>query len=147
MTQVVWKTIQEVKFLVVHCSATRAALDIGKKEIDQWHRQQGWLEIGYHFVIRRNGNVETGRPVDRPGAHARGFNHLSLGICMVGGVAANGKDAENNFTPEQFASLTKLLHELKQKSPNAEVLGHRDLPNVHKACPSFDVREWWKSHS
>lgn len=140
-----YKPIQSVDLIVVHCSATRATDDIGAKDIDRWHKQRGWFEIGYHYVIRRDGTIEKGRPDDKPGAHARGYNHKSLGICLAGGVAPNGKTPENNFTPHQFASLATLLKQLKAKHPNAEILGHRDLPGVNKACPSFDVREWLAS--
>lgn len=134
--------MRRVDFLVVHCAATKADQDIGLKEIRRWHLERGWLDIGYHFVIRRDGTVEYGRPTDRPGAHARGFNHLSLGICLAGGLAADAKTAENNFTPAQFASLRSLLLDLRSQFPNSRILGHRDLPNVAKACPSFDVAEW-----
>lgn len=130
-------------YIVVHCSATRANQDIGKADIDRWHRAKGWFGIGYHFVIRRDGTVETGRPVNTPGAHVAGYNHNSVGICMVGGVDANDiTKAENNFTPAQFASLASLLRDLKKKYPKAVIQGHRDFPSVAKACPSFDVRKW-----
>lgn len=138
-----YKPIKSVDYLVVHCSATRASQDIGAKDIDRWHREKGWFAIGYHYVIRRSGAIEKGRPDDQPGAHAVGYNHLSLGICLAGGVAADGKTAEQNFTSEQYAALAGLLKKLKARYPNATVLGHRDLPGVHKACPSFDVRPWW----
>ena len=142
-----WKPIKSVDYLVVHCAATREHQDIGAHEIRQWHLEKGWFDIGYHYVIRRNGDIETGRPEDQPGAHARGFNHLSLGICLVGGVATDGKTPENNFTAEQFASLAQLLRGLTHKYPQAMVLGHRDFPNVNKGCPSFDAPEWWAGES
>lgn len=154
----------DVKYLVVHCSATQPKLDIGAKEIDRMHRERGFLKIGYHFVIRRDGHVESGRALDQIGAHVEGHNHESLGICMVGGVNAKGK-AENNFTAEQFATLRSLLRLLVNgyggavaHYPHAEVLGHRDLspdrnhdgrisPNEWlKECPCFDVREWWATN-
>ena len=78
-----------------------------------------------------------------PGAHARGFNHRSLGLCLVGGVGEDGK-AENNFTDEQFFSLKHRIHLLRVDHPDAVILGHRDLPNVSKACPSFDAMAWWE---
>ncbi|MBK1968392.1 N-acetylmuramoyl-L-alanine amidase [Brevundimonas diminuta] len=142
------------RYLVVHCSATRAAADIGAAEIRKWHLQQNWRDIGYHYVIRRDGTVETGRPLMEPGAHVQGHNHHSVGICMVGGLDPKGR-AENNFTAEQFASLTELLNDLKVRWPDAEVLGHRDLsPDRNndgkitrnewvKECPCFDVKPWW----
>lgn len=138
-----WKTLRAVDYLVVHCAATKASLDIGAADIKAWHRKQGWLDIGYHYVIRRSGAVEAGRPEDRPGAHARGFNHVSIGICLAGGVGEDGKTPENNFTDAQFAALRQLLNDLIQRYPHAKIVGHRDLPNVNKACPSFDVKEWW----
>lgn len=153
-----YKPIASVDFLVVHCSATTPDMDVGAKEIERWHKEQGYFAIGYHYVIRRNGAVEKGRPNDQPGAHVAGHNHNSLGICMVGGVKwidlnRNGKrevnelNAESNFTPEQFDALHKLLHELHAKHPSAEILGHRDIERrdgkkYTKACPSFDVPFW-----
>lgn len=139
-----YKPIRSVDYLVVHCSATPPSMDIGATEIRRWHRERGWFDIGYHVIVRRDGSTENGRPLDRPGAHARGFNHLSLGICLVGGVQeADKKTAENNFTTEQFAVLRTLLNDLRNEYPKALVVGHRDLPNVRKACPSFDVIEWY----
>lgn len=138
-----WKPIKSYDYLVVHCAATKASMDIGAEEIRLWHRQRGWFDIGYHYVIRRDGSIENGRPITRPGAHARGFNHISLGICLVGGVAEDGKTPEDNFTPEQYATLYDLLTGLLTQYPDANLVGHRDLPNVNKACPSFDVNKWF----
>lgn len=138
-----WKKLQSVDYIVIHCSATTEDQDIGVEEIRRWHRQRGWLDVGYHFIIRRDGELERGRPHDVPGAHARGFNHISLGICLVGGVESDAKTPESNFTAFQWKTLESLVHDLKRLHPDAKVLGHRDLPNVNKACPSFDVLEWW----
>ena len=140
--------MREIKFIAIHCSATVAKADIGATEIKQWHtakppKGNGWSEIGYHFVIRRNGKIENGRPVERAGAHVKNFNSNSIGICLVGGLDASGA-AENNFTAEQFASLETLLKNLKGKFPQAQILGHRDFPKVAKECPCFDVRSWLK---
>lgn len=131
-----------INLLVVHCSATRPALDIGAGEIRQWHLDRGWSDIGYHYVIRRNGGLETGRPVETAGAHAKGHNAHSAGICLVGGVDA-GNDPENNFTSAQFATLRTLLVDLLRQYPQSRICGHRDLPGVRKACPCFDVLQWW----
>lgn len=136
---------KSTKYLVVHCSATRPSLDVGAKEIRQWHKNQGWEDIGYHFVIRRDGKVEKGRPEGMVGAHVAGFNATSIGVCMVGGVNQNDfTKPENNFTKEQFASLKTLMATLSKKYPGAVVLGHRDFPRVSKACPSFDAKAWAK---
>lgn len=131
----------EVRYLIVHCSASPGTLDIGAKEIDLWHRQRGFFMIGYHKVIRRNGVIEDGRKLDQPGAHVSGYNQFSIGVCLVGGTDAH-LVPENNFTPEQFNTLRQLLTDLRVQFPRAEILGHRDIPNVAKACPSFDVRQW-----
>jgi len=137
---------KSTKYLVVHCSATRPALDVGAKEIRQWHKNQGWEDIGYHYVIRRNGKIEVGRDERMIGAHVARYNATSIGICMVGGVKQdNYTIAENNFTKEQFASLRALLAGLVEKYPGAKVLGHRDFPGVAKACPSFDAIVWAKA--
>lgn len=135
-----FKARMATKYLVVHCAATKPTMDIGLREIRQWHRERGWLDIGYHFVIRRDGTVETGRPQGVVGAHVEGHNSESLGVCMAGGINAQGKP-ENNFTEAQFESLRTLLDKLKVDYPSAKVVGHRDL-DPRKACPSFDVASW-----
>ena len=98
------------------------------------HLRRGWFDIGYHYVIRRDGSLENGRPMDRPGAHARGFNHLSLGVCLVG---------QGDFTDKQYATLADLVMGLVDMHADAQVLGYRDLPNVNNSSPGFDVVEWW----
>ncbi len=128
-------------YLVVHCSATPGTLDIGATEIRGWHKAKGWSDIGYHFVIRRDGKVELGRPENMVGSHVQGHNANSLGICLVGGTDAKQRP-QNNFTPEQWASLQTLLMRLTQKYRGATILGHRDFPKVAKACPCFDAIKW-----
>lgn len=155
--------INTVDKIVVHCSATLRTRDIGAAEIDSWHRgpPQNWSAIGYHFVIRRDGTLEYGRPLTRQGAHTRGHNKHSWGICVVGGVkwaTVRGKQklvADDNFTSAQYATLRTTVMMLKAIRPNAEVLGHRDLsPDLNndgvidewewvKDCPCFDVRSWY----
>jgi N-acetylmuramoyl-L-alanine amidase len=132
----------DVKMFIIHCSATQAKSDVGAKDIDKWHKQRGFLKIGYHFVIRRSGIVETGRKLDEPGAHAQGVNSKSLGICMVGGLDANG-NAEDNFTLDQYAALAELLIGLKESFPHVKtIIGHRDVHGVKKECPCFSVKDW-----
>ena len=102
---------QETTYIVIHCSQTRPSQDIGAKEIDTWHRQNGWLKIGYGKVIRRNGEVEQGRGDDEVQAHVRGYNHTSFGLCLVGGAKEEDwKQEDDNFTGEQFESLKKLFN-------------------------------------
>lgn len=140
-----WKPIRKVEYIVVHCAATTEDQDIGAAEIRGWHLQRGWLDIGYHKVIRRNGVVEDGRPLTQPGAHARGYNHRSWGICLVGGVESDNKTPEANFTHAQWESLERVIRDMKAEAPSAELVGHCDLPGVQKACPCFNVHRWWRT--
>jgi N-acetylmuramoyl-L-alanine amidase len=136
---------KSTNWIAIHCSATRPSQDVGAADIRKWHKAQGWSDIGYHFVIRRNGKIEKGRVVDAVGAHVAGFNASSVGICMVGGVSQKDfTKAENNFTKEQFAALRSLLTWVSARYPKAKVRGHRDFPKVNKACPSFDAIAWAK---
>ena len=132
-------TRKETKLIIIHCAATPPNMDIGRKEINEWHVNKGWSGIGYHFVIRRNGKVETGRAVEEIGAHAEGYNSVSVGVCLVGGVN-DKKIPEANFTPAQWDALTDLLKKLKEKYPKAKIIGHNEV--AKKACPSFNVQKW-----
>ena len=137
-------TRKATEYIAIHCSASKPDLKTDAKVIDRWHRQRGFLMIGYHYVIKTDGTVEKGRDEDSVGAHVTGFNSVSVAICMVGGVTENGPTgkAVNNFSDEQFAALTLLVADLKEKYPVAIVQGHRDFPNVHKDCPCWDVKPW-----
>lgn len=140
MAKVQFKKRTKTSKLIVHCSATKPSMDIGAREIRIWHKTgNGWLEIGYHYVIRRNGEVENGRPDDVVGAHCHGHNLDSVGICLVGGIDEEGNSAEN-FTKEQFDALRETLLQLQTKYSNAKVFGHRDF--AAKDCPCFDVHDW-----
>ena len=134
-----------VNYFTVHCSATKPDMDIGVAEIKRWHMDRGFADVGYHYIIRRNGHVEKGRPDHVKGAHVRNHNSNNLGICLVGGISDKGNPA-NNFTEEQFDALKHLLRRLLLKHPDAEILGHRDWPDVKKSCPSFDVKRWIKEN-
>ena len=146
--------MRDINLLVVHCSATRPSLDVRAVEIDRWHRLRGFARIGYHYVVLRSGVVELGREEQEIGAHTAGHNGRSIGICLVGGVAEDGRRAEANFRPQQYRALAALLRELRQRYPRARICGHRDLsPDTDgdgvierfewvKECPSFDVTEW-----
>ena len=150
--------MRNIKYIAIHCSATRANIDagitlpgedIGVKEIRRWHMApkpdgRGWRDIGYHYVIRRSGEVETGRPLEQIGAHVANYNSNSIGICLVGGISETGK-AENNYEPKQWESLAALVARLKKQWPKAIIQGHRDFPHVAKECPCFDARKWAKA--
>lgn len=138
---------KSTNFIAVHCSASIPDMATDAKVIDRWHRQRGFLMLGYHYVIKTDGMVEKGRDIGAIGAHVEGYNATSVGICMVGGVDANGPAGKpvNNFSKEQFKALAELLETLKAVYPAAVIQGHRDFPNVKKACPSFDVKAWIKT--
>lgn len=141
---------EDIEYIVIHCSATPPSMDIGWREIDRWHRQRGWLKGGYHYVIRRDGTREPGRAETEPGAHARGYNSKSIGICMVGGIKGGDRqdrdfnEPENNFTEDQWAALFLLLAELLHRYPDAKIIGHNEVSS--KACPSFDVQALVVNH-
>mgnify|MGYP001441377098 CR=1 FL=1 len=101
-------------YIVVHCSATKPSMDIGSEKIRDWHvNERGWRDIGYHKVIRRNGEIEDGRDIRDSGAHAAGYNSKSVGVCMVGGMAEDNS-AENNFTDKTlWCPLMSLPHRFK----------------------------------
>lgn len=133
---------KETRRIVIHCSATYPGMNTTAEEIRKWHMDKGWKDIGYNAVIERNGDIRMGRQEGAIGAHAVGYNHNSIAICLVGGLGLDGLP-ENNFTDDQFESLELYVRGLLGWYPSAEVIGHRDLPGVDKACPCYDVREWW----
>lgn len=132
-------TRKETKLIIVHCSATPPGMNIGRKEINEWHLNKGWSGIGYHYVIRRDGSVELGRDTEEIGAHAEGYNSVSVGVCLVGGVN-DKKIPEANYTEAQWKTLVTLLKKLKKKYPSARIIGHNEV--AKKACPSFNVQKW-----
>ena len=131
-------------YIVIHCSATKPSMDVDAETIRNWHvNERGWRDIGYHKVIKRNGDVEDGRDVRDSGAHAAGYNSKSVGVCMVGGMAEDNS-AENNFTAQQWTALLDLVKQIKIDYPEADVIGHNEISE--KECPSFDVQQWKKEN-
>jgi len=145
--------------ITIHCSATKPSMNWTAHDVDRAHRMQGWLCIGYHAIIRRDGVVELGRPLDAMGSHCLdgGRNNTHIGVCLIGGVSENplahkpgspwnGSDSECNFTPAQMAALPLLIAYLEDKvGKKLKVEGHREVPGVKKACPSFSVSHWLKT--
>ena len=132
--------MRDINAIVIHCSATYPDMDIGLAEIEQWHKDRGFNSVGYHYIIRRNGEVEKGRPDAHMGAHVAGHNKNTIGGCMVGGLARDGRQA-CNFTREQWETLDCLVDELQAYYPQAEIKGHNDYTDS-KTCPTFDVVAW-----
>lgn len=127
---------RQITEIIIHCSATPAARDVGAAEIDRWHRARGFSSIGYHYVVRLDGTVERGRDEKMTGAHCLGHNTRSVGVCYAGGLDAAGCPADTR-TPRQKQALLVLLRELTARYPGATVHGHRDF--AAKACPCFDA--------
>ena len=125
--------MREINTIIIHAADTPADMDIGAAEIDQWHKERGWSGIGYHYVIRRDGSLETGRPENEVGAHAYRHNGDSIGVCMVGGKP------DCNYTSAQWACLESLAEYLLERH-GAKLIGHRDVSE--KPCPMFDVKAW-----
>ena len=128
-----------ITLIIIHCSAVRPGQQSGFREIDLWHRQRGWKNgCGYHFIVRRDGSVETGRPIEMVGAHCVNHNKHSIGVCYEGGLDAKGEPADTR-TPEQKTALRELLERLHQQYPKALILGH-NVFNPTKDCPCFDAQ-------
>lgn len=133
------RTINEI---IVHCTATAEGKDYTTAQIKQWHLARGFSNIGYHYVIYRDGSIHAGRVEAEIGAHCTGHNSHSIGVCYVGGCASNGTTPKDTRTPQQKDALVKILTELKDKYPKAAIHGHRDFAS--KACPSFDATKEYK---
>ena len=132
-----------IKELIVHCSATPEGKDYSVDTIRQWHLQRGFSDIGYHYVIYRDGSIHIGRDESIIGAHCTGHNTNSIGVCYIGGCASDGKTPKDTRTLQQKESLLSLLKTLKVKYPNAKIYPHYKF--AAKACPSFNAEEEYKN--
>lgn len=130
--------MRDIEMIIIHCSATPEGRDVSTDEIRSWHLDRGWSDIGYHFVVELDGTVNDGRPLEISGAHAKGHNSNSIGVCYVGGLDESGEPKDTR-TPEQEKALVELLENLKDQYPEAQVIGHRDVSD--KDCPCFDASE------
>lgn len=134
-----------VKFLVLHCSATRCNQDYSVEDLRRDHKARGFRDIGYHFYVRRDGSMTQHRRLLEVGAHARPYNRCSIGVCYEGGLDENGKPC-NTMTKEQSTRLADLFRNLRIAFPKAKIVGHRDLPGATpKECPCLDTAEWAKA--
>lgn len=134
--------MRKITLLILHCSATREGEDYTVEDIDRWHARRGFgkrgIHIGYHYVVYRDGSLHTGRPLEDEGAHTLHHNAHSIGICYIGGVAADGRTPKDTRTPSQRIALEALVLLLRLRFPRATVHGHCEF--AAKACPSFDVK-------
>ena len=129
--------MRKITDIIIHCSATPEGKSFTVADIDRWHRQRGFAQIGYHYVIYLDGTIHKGRPIELVGAHCQGHNTNSIGICYIGGLATDNKTPKDTRTPEQKQAMLNLLKELRAKFPAATIRGHRDF--AAKACPSFNA--------
>ena len=129
--------MRQITEIIIHCSATPEGRDYTVADIDRWHRARGFRQIGYHYVIYRDGSIHIGRPLNEAGAHCQGHNAHSIGICYIGGLAKDGRTPKDTRTPEQRNSLRTLLHQLWEDYLRATIHGHYEF--APKACPSFRV--------
>ena len=128
--------------IIVHCSATPEGKDYTVENIRKCHLQRGFKDIGYHYVIYRDGSIHKGREESIIGAHCSGHNSNSIGVCYIGGLAKDGKTPKDTRTEEQKESLISLLRELHSKYPKAKIYPHYKIAN--KACPCFDAEKEYK---
>ena len=135
--------MRKINEIIVHCAATPDGKNFKAADIDRWHRERKMKCIGYHYVVDLDGTVEPGRPESEIGAHCLGHNQYSIGVCYVGGLAADGKTPKDTRTAAQKEALLALLKKLRAKYPNASIHGHRDF--AAKACPSFDATTEYKN--
>ena len=126
-----------VSYIIIHCSATREDRDYSVEQLKRDHLARGFIEVGYHYYVRKDGTVTQHRRLNEVGAHCRPFNRCSIGACYEGGLDANGKPKDTR-TILQRGSLTGLLLDLRRRFPKAVIRGHNEMPGaIPKACPCF----------
>ena len=144
--------MRPINRIVIHCSATQQGKEYSVDTIREWHKKRGFSDIGYHFIIHLDGTIEKGRPIEKPGAHAKGYNSDSVGICYIGGLSDYGKPKDTRTVAQLHAlrrivDVLKILYDVQDENIN----GHRDLSvdlnedgvitpdEWMKECPCFDV--------
>ena len=137
--------MRKINEIIIHCSATREGKPFTAADIDRWHRAQGFQMVGYHYIVLLDGRIELGRPIAQIGAHCRGHNANSIGVCYIGGLTADGKHSKDTRTPQQRESLKLLLSVLRRMFPTASIHGHRDF--AAKDCPCFDATSEYKDEN
>ena len=148
-----------MKYLVLHCTATPEGREVTSKEIRHWHTDpvskggRGWKQVGYTDLFHLDGTVERlvrnneDAEVDpwEVTNGAAGYNSVSRHVVYAGGVAKDGKTPKNTRTAGQLKAMRDYVWDFHERFPQIRIVGHRDLPGVKKACPSFDVKAWLES--
>jgi len=132
--------MRDINRIILHCSATPEGKDYSVDTIREWHKKRGWSDIGYHFVIQLDGTISQGRPIDKAGAHTKGHNFDSIGVCYIGGMDEDAKKAKDTMTVEQNKAFRMLVMSIKILfGDDITIHGHNEFSS--KACPSFIVKE------
>lgn len=134
-----WPRLRDINKIIIHCTATKENQSISVATIRQWHLDRGWSDIGYHYIVLLDGSVQIGRPLERVGAHCKGYNKKSIGIAYVGGVESDGLTPKDTRNEKQKSGIKRIVKLLKTMFPDASIHGHNEFSN--KACPSFDVQK------
>ena len=131
--------MRKISLVIVHCSANKEGSTFRMADIDRYHRSLGWIGCGYHYVIPTDGTIEQGRPEEMTGAHCKNHNSHSIGVCYIGGLAADGKTPQDTRTDKQKRALRMIIETLHNRYPKALIVGHSDLDHKKPHCPGFDV--------
>lgn len=130
--------MRDIKYIAIHCTATPQNTKV-ESILNYWRNNLGWKNPGYHYIILPNGSYQNLLPIDQVANGVAGYNSVSIHISYIGGIDTNGRHLDNR-TNEQKRALIRLIMDMKAKFPKAIVQGHRDFPNVKKACPSFNAK-------
>jgi len=134
--------MRDIKYIVLHCTATLQTASVESIQ-KYWKEVMKWKDPGYHFIIKPNGAIQNIHPIEKPSNGVKGFNQNSIHLSYIGGVDRDGKPWDNR-TDAQKKAMHELVKNLHGQFPKAEIKGHRDFPDVQKACPSFEVSQWIK---
>lgn len=135
--------MRRVNLIVIHCSATREDRDFTEYDLDTCHRRRGFNGPGYHYYIRKDGRIINTRPIEKIGAHAKGHNAHSIGVCYEGGLDNHGQPKDTR-TQEQKQAMDGLVKDLLKRFPESRVCGHRDLSPDLNGNGEIEPEEWIK---
>lgn len=130
--------MRSIKYIAVHCTATQPSATVSSIQ-NYWKQNLGWKNPGYHFIVKADGEIVQLLQIEQVSNGVAGYNSQIINIAYIGGIDEKGKPKDTR-TLAQTQSLLKKLQELKKQFPSAKIQGHRDFPNVKKACPSFDAK-------
>ena len=133
--------MRKIDKVIIHCADTKTNQNFDVSDIDRWHKNKGWTEIGYHYYIKLDGTIQTGRKLKRVGAHCAGHNSSSVGVCLEGGKNPDGTKWDMCTSKQEYA-VEKLLLTLGKDYPNITLHGHYEFSKT-KSCPNFDINKFY----